>query len=264
MKRHPIKRFFRYIFKTAWWKPNKESQKMLKKEADELIGWDKEINPCWNKSWKYFIKRQYPWCGLLELCQFKIIEMRDYMQNHSFINEEDTQKQIKQMTEVIELGRKILADEYQNAAFQWCRNNEVGITIIYKKPDCPKNATFKDKISYIKEREELGRLYNTGIFEEIIGDQDLYNERLSEEGKTRLYNYVKDKDTRKLSEWLRDNNLTKNDIETAYTTEYTNGLSEEENHKISTQMFEEAWQDRRNDIAKYFECIGEYQEGWGE
>jgi len=259
-----FKRLWRKITRKPYWYPNKESQKMLRKEADELIGWDKSINPCWNKSWKYFIKRQYPWYGLLELCQFKIIEMRDYMQNHSFINKKDTQKQIKQMTEVIELGRKILADEYENAAFQWNRDNEVSITIIYKKPDYPKNATLKDKISYNKKREELGRLYNTGIFEEIIGNQDLYNERLSEEGKTRLHNYIKDKDTRKLSEWLRDNNLTENDIETAYTSEYTNGLSEEENHKTSTQMYEEAWQDRRNDIAKYFECIGEYEYTWGD
>jgi hypothetical protein len=50
MRRHPIRRFFRHLFRTAWWQPNRESRKMLRKEAAKLIGWDKESNPAWAKS----------------------------------------------------------------------------------------------------------------------------------------------------------------------------------------------------------------------
>ena len=34
MSRHPIRKFFRFITRCAWWQPNRSSRKMLRKEAD--------------------------------------------------------------------------------------------------------------------------------------------------------------------------------------------------------------------------------------
>ena len=245
-----LSNFLRNLFRLhPYWYPNKTSRKMLREEADRLIGYDKTVNPCWKKSsWKYFIKRQYPWHGLIELNQFKIIEMRDYIQNHSWLEEECTQKQIKQMTEVIELGNKILADEYDNEAHKWYRENSVQITLVSKK-----------------DGTEI-KLYNTNLFDEIISNNSLesLDSDMSEEAVERLVNYLQGKDTRKLDAWLKDNNLTRKDVRVAYTAEWINGKSPEENKKHWEGMFEEAVNDRKADISKYFESIGDYYDHWGD
>lgn len=243
-------RFLRKIFRLKpYWSPNKESRKMLREEADRLIGYDKTVNPCWKKSsWEYFIKRQYPWSGIIELNQFKIIEMRDYMQNHSWLEKEVTQKQIKRMTEVIELGNKILADEYEDEAHKWYRENSVQITLVYKK-----------------DGTEV-KLYNTDLFDEILSNSELefIDSPISKEAETRLATYLVDKETRKLNVWLKDNNLTKTDVSLAYTSEWINGKSDEENRLYWQKMFEEAAKDRKADISKYFESIGDYYDDWGD
>ena len=258
-----LSNFLRRIFRLhPYWYPNKTTRKMLREEADRLIGYDKTVNPCWKKSsWKYFIKRQYPWYGIIELNQFKIIEMRDYMQNHSWLEEESTQKQIKQMTEVIELGNKILADEYENEAHKWYRENSVQITLVSR---VVKGDNFKEKLEAYKSPEV--KLYNTDLFDEIISDTSLepLDCDISEEAVERLVNYLQGKDTRKLDAWLKDNNLTRKDITTAYTSEWINGKSDEENKKHWEEMFEEAVNDRKADISKYFESIGDYYDHWGD
>ena len=242
-------RFLRKIFKLKpYWSPNKESRKMLREEANRLIGYE-AVNPCWKKSsWEYFIKRQYPWSGIIELNQFKIIEMRDYMQNHSWLEKEVTQKQIKQMTEVIELGNKILADEYEDEAHKWYRENSVQITLVHKK-----------------DGTEV-KLYNTDLFDEILSNSELefIDSPISKEAETRLATYLVDKETRKLNVWLKDNNLTKTDVSLAYTSEWINGKSDEENRLYWQKMFEEAAKDRKADISKYFESIGDYYDDWGD
>lgn len=236
-------RFLRKIFRLKpYWSPSKQSRKMLREEANKLIGYE-AVNPCWKKSsWEYFIKRQYPWSGIIELNQFKIIEMRDYIQNHSWLEKEVTQKQIKQMTEVIELGNKILADEYEDEAHKWYRENSVQITLVYKK-----------------DGTEV-KLYNTDLFDEILSNSELefIDSPISKEAESRLATYLVDKETRKLNVWLKDNNLTKTDVSLAYTSEWINGKSDEENRLYWQKMFEEAAKDRKADISKYFESIGDY------
>lgn len=258
-----LSNFLRKIFRLhPYWYPNKTSRKMLREEADKLIGYDKTANPCWKKSsWKYFIKRQYPWYGIIELNQFKIIEMRDYMQNHSWLEEESTQKQIKQMTEVIELGNKILADEYEVEAYRWYRENTVKITLVSR---VVKGDTFKDRLEACKAPEV--KLYNTDLFDEIVSNSELepFDSSISKEAENRLATYLADKEIRKLDTWLKDNNLTKKDVRLAYTSEWINGKSEEENKKHWEEMFEEAVNDRKADISKYFESIGDYYDHWGD
>ena len=236
---------------------------MLRKEADKLIGFDKEPNPSWSKSWKYFIKRQYPWSGLLELNQYKIIEMRDYMINHSGICEEETEKQIKEMTEVIELGNKILANEYDYPFMKWSKTNSVPVVLIYEK--LGEKVLGESKIKMAVEGKLLDKLYDKEIFEDLRVDLGLgLNYGITKDDLKQNQEWLKDKQTCNLDEWLKKNDLTEDKITCAYTSEYTNGKSEEENKKYGTELMHQCWQDRRNDIIKYFECIGEYMDNWGD
>ena len=232
------------------WTPNRHSRKMLREEANRLIGYE-AVNPCWKKSsWEYFIKRQYPWSGIIELNQFKIIEMRDYMQNHSWLEEECTQEQIKQMTEVIELGNKILADEYEEAAHEWTRENQCAITIISKSN---------------REEDMLVKLYNRGLFDDIKDKYKLDSEdSISPKALKRLEDFTKDKDTRSVEEYLTDNNLNREDYKIYYTAEWMNDKSEEENSAELKRRFQKAWDARQKDINKYFKLIAKNVDTWGD
>lgn len=231
--------------------PNENTVKLLQTEADKLIGYDKRRSQYYNKGpWEYFMKRQVPWYGLIELNQLKIIEMRDWVQNYTYLTKRSIKRQVKQMTEAIDLGYKILADEYSNESHKWLRENTVPITLIYK-------GTLKDK-------NLVAKLYNSDIFDDLVEKFNFDDYKLSDEANQRLINYIKDKDTRKINDWLRDNNLNDKDILTAYTSEYTNGLSEEENQNIFHKMLIEAARARQKDIRKYFGLIAKYYDSWGD
>jgi len=249
--------------KNRWWRPNEETKKMLRKEADRLIGYDKTVNPSWKSRWKYFIKRQFPWYGLIELNQFKIIEMRDYMLHYSILAEEEVEKQVREMSEVIVLGNKILEDNYEDSAHKWMRENECRITIIEERRPI-EGEGLKEKLEN-SERLELARLYNRDMFEDIISETELYlDDPISKEAFEMRKEFIKDKDTRSVDEWLKDNNLTKKDIRLSYTGEWINGKSNEENQAEVTRRFQEAWKARQDDINKYFALIAEYQHRWGD
>lgn len=246
--------------KYRWWKPSPQTKKTLREEADKLIGYDKTVNKSWKCRWKYFIKRQYPWYGIIELNQFKIIEMRDYMIHYGYLAEEETAKQIREMSEVINLGYKILEDKYEDEAHKWLRENECSVTIIGKPI---KGETFQEKINCMKE--ETARLYNRGMFEYIISEAELYLDNpISKEAFEMRRKFLEDKDTRSVEEWLEANNLTRKDISLSYTSEWINGKSEEENQTEMHKRFQDAWKARQDDINKYFALIAEYMDNWGD
>ncbi len=233
--------------------PSEETKELLQNEADKLLEYslDKTLSPYYNKGpWEYFMKRQVPWYGLIELNQLKIIEMRDWVQNYTYLTKRSIKRQVRQMTEVINLGYKILADEYNKDSYKWLRENTVSVTLIYK--------------GNLKDKNLVAKLYNTDIFDDIAEKFNFDEYRLSDEAKQQLANYVKDKDTRKLKEWLKDNNLTRNQVITAYTSEYTNGLSEEENQAMYHEMMIQDYKTRQKDMKKYFSLIAKYYDNWGD
>ena len=231
--------------------PSEETVKLLQKEANHLLGYDGALSHFYNRGpWEYFMERQVPWYGLIELNQLKIIEMRDWVQNYTCLTERSIKRQVKQMTETIDLGYKILADEYSNDSHRWLRENTVPITLVYK--------------GKVKDENLVAKLYNTDIFDSIAEKFNLDDYKLSDEANQRLMNYIKDKDTRKLKNWLKDNNLTKKQVLTAYTSEYTNSLSEEENQAEFVRRFQEAAKARQKDIRKYFGLIAKYYDRWGD
>jgi hypothetical protein len=175
--------------------------------------------------------------------------MRDYIQNKSWIEDKEVAKQVKQMTEVIELGNKILLDDYEAEALAWIKTNSVPVTLVCEKPE-----------GHIGLGKELARLYNHNIFEEIVKDQNLVNNNTN----PLLVKYLEGKETRDLKTWLKDNNLSKKDITTAYTSEWINGRPVEENRDKYVALLKQAEEDRKADISKYFECIGEYHDEWGD
>ena len=249
--------------KYRWWKPSPQTKQELGEAADKLIGYDKTVNKSWKSRWKYFIKRQFPWNGLIELNQFKIIEMRDYIIHYSWLAEEEIAKQVREMNEVINLGYKILEDKYEDEAHKWLRENKCNITIISKSTPL-KDVEDKTLIEKL-EKQEIARLYNRDMFEDIIDDNKLFlDDPISKEAFDRLKEFTKDKDTRSVNEWLRDNNLNKKDISTCYTSVWINGKSDEENERELIRRFKEAENNRQKDISEYFRLIGEYQHNWGD
>ena len=251
------------IFKKPYWSPNKESKRLFKDEAKRLIGYDQSVNPTWAKTWKYFIKRQFPWYGLLELNQFKIIEMRDYMQHHSHYEKDVTEKQIKQMTEVIELGNKILEDKYNYYEHAWLAANQVDVLEVYEKigeetTDCGQFG----KVTIDKSGKLLTKLYNVSIFDDLIV-QDGWKEDLNDDISSKV-EYLKDKNVTRLKDWLSENNLTRKDVAIQQTGEWTNGISEEENQKHLKILMLRASKERKEDINKYFKLIAKYYDNWGD
>lgn len=239
--------------KNCWWgNPSKETKLTLKHAADKLIGYDKTVNKSWKSRWKYFIKRQFPWHGIIELNQFKIIELRDYVLHYSILAEEEIAKQVMEMSEVINLGYKILEDKYEDEAHKWLRENQCPITLVFN------GKSFKDE-------DLLVKLYNRSMFEDIISPTELYlDDPMSKESFEMRKEFIKDKDTRSVADWLESNNLTENDINTAYSGEWINGKSNEENESELNRRFREAWDARQKDISEYFKLIGDYQYGWGD
>lgn len=241
--------------KYRWWKPSPQTKKTLREEADKLIGYDKTVNKSWKSRWKYFVKRQYPWYGIIELNQFKIIEMRDYMIHYSWLAEEEIAKQVREMSEVINLGYKILEDKYEDAAHKWLRENQCSVTLVFNGKS-PKSC---------KDEDLLVKLYNRGAFEDLISPVELYlDDPMSEEAFKMRQEFIKDKDTRSVADWLGANILSEKDIHTAYSSEWINGKSDEENQAECTRRFQEAQKARQDDINKYFSLIAEYQYGWGD
>lgn len=204
----------------------KEEKKILREHADRLIGWDKRVNPDWKKKWKYFIERDYSWGNIIELNVFKIVQMREFMKNHSIVCQEEVDKQVKQMTEVIELGYKILEDEYEDDAHKWFRENSIPVTLI-----CEKN-NFNNVLHSVR---------NEGIFEGMVSKIETETDK-----------------------WLRENNLTRKDVSTAYTTEWTNGDTNENNSEEFGRRLKDAWKERQKDRDKFFKLIAKHCGDWGD
>ena len=92
-----------------------------------------------------------------------------------------------------------------------------------------------------------------------ISAEDLYSELKDRYGAEELYTII---DT-KILETKYKNDL-EDDFVLCYTGEWINNNSEEENRNYFTKLLNEAWQDRQNDINKYFECIAEGVDHWGD
>lgn len=204
----------------------KEEKRIIREHADKIIGWDKRVNPDWKKEWKYFIKRDYSWGNIIELNVFKIVQMREFMKNHSIVCQEEVDKQVKQMTEVIELGYKLLEDEYEDDAHKWFRENSIPVTLI-----CEKN-NFKNVLHSVR---------NEGLFDGMVSKIELETDK-----------------------WLRENNLTKKDVSIAYTTEWTNGNTDENNSEEFRRRSKEAWKERQKDKDKFFKLIAKHCDDWGD
>lgn len=204
----------------------KEEKRILREHADKIIGWDKRVNPDWKKEWKYFIKRDYSWGNIIELNVFKIVQMREFMKNHSIVCQEEVDKQVKQMTEVIELGYKLLEDEYEDDAHKWFRENSIPVTLI-----CEKN-NFKNVLHSVR---------NEDLFDGMVSKIELETDK-----------------------WLRENNLTKKDVSIAYTIEWTNGNTDENNSEEFRRRSKEAWKERQKDRDKFFKLIAKHCDDWGD
>lgn len=264
-----------------YWKLNKESKKNLRETANRLIGYDKRPNPHWKDTWKYYIKREYPWGGLIQLIQYKISEEYEYVKNYSKLCEDSKDEDLNQMEEVLNLGWKIIEHNYEEEWHNWYKTNSVSVTYVYRK--IGERPLFKDGTGMLSVRGELlVKLYKNDIFDEILGENWEENWPGDDASKKERKNWLKSKKTCKLTEWLDEYNktvdemninlddehkqehLTINDITCAYSSEWCNGKSDKENHKYSDELIKKANKEYQNDKKKYFTLIAKYYDGWSD
>ena len=263
-----------------WWTPSRKSQKELKEKAKKLLGYDLRKNKSWNKSYGYFIKRQCPWYGLFESIIYQIEVEKDYIINKSWLAKEEVDKQVKQMNEALELGYKILEDNYEEYARAWNRYNSVSITKVYLRAG---KEEIGKHLWLPKHGEEVAVLYDQNLVSEILEEQ---NDQQSDDRFNDDYAswkaYMKDKDTRSIKQFIADYNrsidemntnldkkhklklLTKKDICTVYSSEWTNGKSDKENHDTFLKLYKDAWKAKQKDKDKFFKLVSKYYEGWGD
>lgn len=265
----------------AYWKFKKESKKKMRDTANRLIGFDKSVNPHWKTNWKYYIKREYPWAGLIELIQYKLTEEYEYIKEYAQLDETYKEQDLKQIQEVLDLGWKLLEFDYQKEWHDWYKQNSVPVTYVYKKAG--QKPLFKNGSGLIDIKGELlVKLYDADIFDEILGENWSENWPDDNASKKERKEWLKSKKTCKLTEWLDDYNktvdemnvnlddehkqkhLTMNDTTCAYSSEWCNGKSDKENHKYSNELNKKANKEYQNDKKKYFTLIAKYYDGWGD
>ena len=124
-------KLLRRIFKKCWWRLPKSARKDLNKAVHKLHT-DLDVNPCWKENWKKFLQHDYPWYGILELNQFKLMQMLAHYKSSDPDN-----YLIGRIDDIIALGKNILAhDTYENCeeweSVKWEKANLIPILLIYE------------------------------------------------------------------------------------------------------------------------------------
>lgn len=101
---------------------------------------DLEVNKNWKKRWKDFVKYDYDWDGTffleLVLYKLKLIQKRynsEAMAN--FMAEESLAPIQKSINECVELGEKILKDEYDTESSKYLKENTINGHYLYINND---------------------------------------------------------------------------------------------------------------------------------
>lgn len=217
----------------AYWKLNKEQIQELEKVANRInvdcngIFYDNEH---YKEYWGDFLKKDAPYfSNLVGINQYKIYQMKLYIGDFSPIA--DAKKQVKQMNKVLDLGWEILEDKYYDKVNNWKDANSISYTLIYIKSNGDIN------------REPDGKLKGN-FFDDMMCQMD--NKMSS------------------IDKWLINRGLTRDDVQLLYTSEWTNGLTDDENSIIYKKYLDECNKARQTAINKYFKLIAKYSEGWGD
>lgn len=266
-----------------YWKLNKQSKKNLKNAADRIIGYDKTVNPHWKESWKYVIKRQFPWYGILELNQYKISEMYEYVKNSATTDDKITAKELNQMQQILDIGWKLLEYDYDSEWSEWNKKNSRSGALIYEKlGEKPlKDTGMLSKITVPVSGKLLAKVY-CGMFDELLGENWEENWPDDSASKKERKKFIKRKKETAVSRWLDNYNKTademnKNldeehqvkklgykDITLQYFSEWTNGKSDEENRKIGKELLAKSIKECKKDKKRYFGLIAKYYSTWGD
>ena len=138
---------------------------------------DLEKHRKWKKRWKEFCKYDHDWDStfLYEIIIRKISLMHEYFVKYSFICDEEKEEIIKSMDHVLEVGKRIMADEYSSEAHEFlgrASTGKVGHMIYYKEGeedivlfkayDSPESSFFE---TYAKCIQELDR--NTEKYKDL-------------------------------------------------------------------------------------------------
>ncbi len=196
----------------------KKEKAALKVCIDRLLKGNDKLSHDWKKTWKNFIKYDYPYGNIIELNIFKLTQIREYMDNHTTYWREEANKDIKELDKVINLGYKIIEYDYIEEAMQWFEHFSTPIAIIYNKKD---------------RKKVIGKLQGVDFIDDSSVDI-----------------------------WLKENNLSRNDVIVSYTREWDNE-SLDNDHKFQ-ELLNYCLKNRHKDIDNFFKLIAKNIDSWGD
>lgn len=176
----------------------------------------------WKTDWKGYVECTYPWDGssILELIVYRLEILRACLRHYG--HHVGSEAEVEEMGEVIELGRRIIEDDYSEDAQEFSRQHCAHVINIYLGKRC--------------------------VDENKIGE-------LVKWRSDSLYDYFGDKD---VEVWCRAKGYDRKDISTSYSGRW----DDMKNHDIWMKMLLSSTDRREEDKKKFFSILADKLESW--
>lgn len=176
----------------------------------------------WKTDWKGFVECTYPWDGsdILELIVYRLEILRACLRHYS--HHVGSEEEVEEIGEVIDLGRRILEDDYSEEAQEFSRQHCAHVINIYLGKKCV-------------DKNKIGEL--------VKWKSD------------NLYNYFSNKD---VDVWCREKGYDRKDVSTSYSGRW----DDMKNYDIWMNMLTESITKREEDKKKFFNILAEKLESW--
>lgn len=191
-----------------WYKPKKYRKQNKHKD--------------WKTDWKGFVECTYPWDGsdILTLIVYRLEVLRACLRHYG--HHEGSEAEVEEMGEVIELGRKIIDDNYHEEAQNFSKEHCAHVINIHKR------ATEKFQLT----GEQIG---------EIVKSED--DDYFSDDA---------------IKAWCKEHDIKEKDI----TTSYCGRWDDQANHDKWLELLQAGNARREEDKKKFFSILAERLEFW--
>lgn len=176
----------------------------------------------WKTDWKGYVECTYPWDGssILEMIVYRLEILRACLRHYG--HHEGSEAEVEEMGEVIELGRKIIEDNYSEGAQEFSREHCAHIINIYLGKKC----TDENKIGELVK-------WKYDNFDDYFGDKDI-------------------------NVWCRAKGYDRKAVSTSYSGRW----DDMKNHDIWLELLQSATTQREEDKKKFFNILADKLETW--
>lgn len=191
-----------------WYKPKKYRKQNKHKD--------------WKTDWKGFVECTYPWDGsdILTLIVYRLEVLRACLRHYG--HHEGSEAEVEEMGEVIELGRKIIDDNYHEEAQNFSKEHCAHVINIYFGKKCA-------------DENKIGELVKWRSDD--------------------LYDYFGDKD---VEAWCRTRGYDRKNVLTSYSGRW----DDQANHDKWLELLRAGNAKREEDKKKFFSILAERLEFW--